>query len=180
MSYRHIAPGRQLIDSLPAAGGLGSGGEIGEAVLLLAGAEVFLGRLPVGVVRDRAAAGGVGVGGGVDLDVADDVEVDGVVLAPGVQDLVDGEFDASGGAGGALDLDVAFLGAAEAAQVVGLAELLDRPALSFVVGGSQLFGVLLDGLALLGVGDVAGAAASALRSLPPAAPSRLLRIVTCR
>ncbi|KOG75245.1 hypothetical protein ADK77_02655 [Streptomyces antibioticus] len=30
------------------------------------------------------------------------------------------------------------------------------------MGGGELFGVLLDGLALLGVGDVAGAAASAL------------------
>ncbi|WP_437050528.1 hypothetical protein [Streptomyces sp. enrichment culture] len=75
-------------------------------------------------------------------------------------------FDAGGGAGGALDLDVAFLGAAGAAQVVGLAELLDHPALLLVVGGGEPFGVLLDGLALLEVGDAAGTAASAPGLLP--------------
>lgn len=163
--------GHQPIDSLPAAGGIRSPSEVGQAVLVLAGPEVFFGRLPVGVVRDRAAAGGVGVrvSDGVDADVADDVEVDGVLLVPGVQDLVDGEFDAVGGAGRALDLYVAFLGASGTAQVVGLAELLDRPALCLVVDGGEFFGVLLNGFALLGIGDVAGSAAAALPTGPMSA-----------
>jgi hypothetical protein len=57
---------------------------------------------------------------------------------------------------------VAFLRASGAAQVVGLAQLLDRPAVRCIAGDGDLFGVLLNDLSLLGVGDVAGAAAAAL------------------
>lgn len=90
-------------------------------VSVFAGARVFFGGFPVVVVGDGVSGGGVGVGVGVDLYVADDVEVDGVVRVAGVEDFVDGEFDAGGGAGGAFDFDVAFFGAAGAAKVVGLA-----------------------------------------------------------
>ncbi|WP_406375688.1 hypothetical protein OG788_39075 [Streptomyces sp. NBC_00647] len=66
---------------------------------------------------------------------------------------------------GAFDFDVAFLAAAGAAQVVGLAEAFDVPAAAFVVGDGMVFGVLFDGGALFRVGDVAGAAAATLRFL---------------
>lgn len=79
-------------------------------------------------------------------------------LVPGVECLVDGQFDAGRGPGGALDLDVAFLGAAGAAQVVGFAQFLDRPAGLLVVGDRVVFGLQSDGLALFWVGDVAGGA----------------------
>ncbi|WP_437045103.1 hypothetical protein [Streptomyces sp. enrichment culture] len=66
---------------------------------------------------------------------ADDAEADGAVLVPGVQDLVNGEFDAVGGAGDALD--VAFVGAAGAAQVVRLAALLNRRPTLLEEGGVE-------------------------------------------
>ncbi len=57
---------------------------------------------------------------------------------------------------------LAQVGAAGAAQVIGLVELLNGPALCLVVIDREAFGVFVDGLALLGVGGVAGAAPTAL------------------
>ena len=57
--------------------------------------------------------------------------------------------------GGAFDLYMEFFRAAGAAQVVGLAQPLDRPAVLLVVGYRVVLGVQFDGSAFLRVGDVA-------------------------